>query len=71
MAFKILADVSNLADLAELVTSLPVPVMFDHLGHFSISRLSITPLLMRLYAYLGMVRFGRKFPLHIVRLVLP
>ena len=34
---QILADVSNLANLTELVTSLPVPVMFDHLGHFPIS----------------------------------
>ena len=34
---QILADVSNLADLTDLVMSLPVPVMFDHLGHFPVS----------------------------------
>ena len=28
---QILADVSNLADLTDLMESLPVPVMFDHL----------------------------------------
>jgi predicted TIM-barrel fold metal-dependent hydrolase len=34
---QILADVSNPAHLIDLITSLPVPVMFDHLGHFPIS----------------------------------
>ena len=32
-----MADASKLADLTDLVMSLPVPVMFDHLGHFPIS----------------------------------
>ena len=34
---QILTDVSNSAHLIDLITSLPVPVMFDHLGHFPIS----------------------------------
>ena len=34
---QILADFSNSAHLIDLLTLLPVPVMFDHLGHFPIS----------------------------------
>ena len=34
---QILADFSNSAHLIDLITLLPVPVMFDHLGHFPIS----------------------------------
>lgn len=31
--FQVLADVSNLPDLASFVDGLPVPVVFDHIGH--------------------------------------
>lgn len=30
---QILADISNLENISDIVTSLPVPVVFDHLGH--------------------------------------
>jgi len=34
---QILTDFSNSAHLIDLITLLPVPVMFDHLGHFPIA----------------------------------